>query len=68
MLIYSSLGNQEGMERLAQMAEEMGRNNVAFCTNISCWLNGAEDLVAHAEKKLGCRSAFTGPVPALAAR
>jgi NADH-quinone oxidoreductase subunit E len=34
---------------------EVGRNNVAFCTNISCWLNGAEDLVAHAEKKLGCK-------------
>ena len=33
----------------------VGRNNVAFCTNISCWLNGAEDLVAHAEKKLGCK-------------
>ncbi|HLM53024.1 MAG TPA: NADH-quinone oxidoreductase subunit NuoE [Pseudoxanthomonas sp.] len=35
--------------------EKVGRHNVAFCTNISCWLNGAEDLVAHAEKKLGCR-------------
>jgi NADH-quinone oxidoreductase subunit E len=35
--------------------EKVGRNNVAFCTNISCWLNGAEDLVAHAEKRLGCR-------------
>jgi NADH-quinone oxidoreductase subunit E len=35
--------------------EPVGRNNVAFCTNISCWLNGAEDLVAHAEKKLGCK-------------
>lgn len=35
--------------------EKVGRNNVAFCTNISCWLNGAEALVAHAEKKLGCR-------------
>jgi NADH-quinone oxidoreductase subunit E len=33
----------------------VGRNNVAFCTNISCWLNGAQDLVAHAEKKLGCK-------------
>jgi NADH-quinone oxidoreductase subunit E len=21
----------------------VGRHNVAFCTNISCWLNGAED-------------------------
>ena len=35
--------------------EQVGRNNVAFCTNISCWLNGGEALVAHAEKKLGCR-------------
>lgn len=33
----------------------VGRNNVAFCTNISCWLNGAEDLVRHAEEKLGCK-------------
>jgi NADH-quinone oxidoreductase subunit E len=35
--------------------QEVGRNNVAFCTNISCWLNGAEDLVRHAEKKLDCK-------------
>ena len=35
--------------------ETVGRHNVAFCTNISCWLNGAEQLVEHAEKKLGCR-------------
>ena len=35
--------------------QKVGRNNVAFCTNISCWLNGAEQLVEHAEKKLGCR-------------
>ncbi len=35
--------------------EKVGRNNVAICTNISCWLNGAEDLVAHAEKKLSCK-------------
>ena len=35
--------------------EKVGRHNVAFCTNISCWLNGAEDLVRHAEKKLGCK-------------
>src|SRR5690606_24905180 len=33
----------------------VGRNSVAFCTNISCWLNGAQDVVAHAEKKLGCK-------------
>ena len=33
--------------------EPVGRHKVNICTNISCWLNGAEDLVAHAEKKLG---------------
>lgn len=31
----------------------VARNNVAICTNISCWLNGAEDLVRHCENKLG---------------
>ncbi len=33
--------------------KRVGRNNVAICTNISCWLNGAEDIVRHCEKKLG---------------
>jgi NADH-quinone oxidoreductase subunit E len=33
----------------------VGRNNVAICTNISCWLNGADDLVRHCENKLGIR-------------
>lgn len=33
----------------------VGRNNVAICTNISCWLNGAEDIVRHCEKKLGTK-------------
>ncbi len=33
----------------------VARNNVAICTNISCWLNGAEDLVRHCEKKYGVR-------------
>jgi len=32
-----------------------GRHHVSICTNISCLLNGAEALVAHAEKKLGIR-------------
>jgi NADH-quinone oxidoreductase subunit E len=30
-----------------------GRHHVSICTNISCMLNGAEELVAYAEKKLG---------------
>ena len=31
----------------------VGRNDVAICTNVSCMLRGAEDIVAHVEKKLG---------------
>ena len=33
--------------------EPVGRHKVNICTNISCWLNGAEAIVAHAEEKLG---------------
>jgi NADH-quinone oxidoreductase subunit E len=32
-----------------------GRHHVSICTNISCMLRGAEDLVRHAEQKLGIR-------------
>ena len=31
----------------------VGRHNVAICTNISCMLRGAEDIVQHVERKLG---------------
>lgn len=30
-----------------------GRHKVNICTNISCWLNGAEDIVRHVESRLG---------------
>jgi NADH-quinone oxidoreductase subunit E len=33
--------------------DPVGRNTINICTNISCWLNGAEALVTHAEQKLG---------------
>ena len=33
----------------------VGRNKVNVCTNISCWLNGAEDMVSHIENKLGIK-------------
>ncbi len=33
----------------------VGRNNVAICTNISCMLRGADDLVEHVENKLGVK-------------
>ena len=41
--------------------EPVGRNVVAVCTNISCWLNGAEDIVRHCEKKLGIKMGETTP-------
>ena len=33
----------------------VGRHNVAICTNVSCMLRGAEDIVQHVEKKLGIK-------------
>ena len=30
-----------------------GRHHVSVCTNISCMLNGADDIAAYIEKKLG---------------
>ena len=33
----------------------VGRHSVAICTNVSCMLRGADDIVAHVEKKLGIR-------------
>ncbi|VAW37030.1 NADH-ubiquinone oxidoreductase chain E [hydrothermal vent metagenome] len=35
--------------------EPCGKHKVAICTNISCMLNGAEAIVAHAEQKLGIK-------------
>jgi len=33
----------------------VGRHNVAICTNVSCMLRGAEELVEHVEEKLGIK-------------
>jgi NADH-quinone oxidoreductase subunit E len=38
-----------------------GRHHVSICTNISCWLNGAEDILAHAEKTLGIKVGESTP-------
>ena len=35
--------------------QPVGRHNVAICTNISCMLRGADDIVDHVEKKLGVK-------------
>ena len=39
----------------------VGRNNVALCTNISCWLNGAEDIARYCENKLGVKLGESTP-------
>ncbi len=33
----------------------VGRHNVSICTNISCMLRGADEIVRHVEKKLGIK-------------
>jgi NADH-quinone oxidoreductase subunit E len=38
-----------------------GRHHVSICTNISCMLNGADDIVAYTEKKLGIRTGESTP-------
>ena len=37
----------------------VGRHLVAICTNIACMLNGAEELLEHAEKSLGISAGAT---------
>lgn len=39
----------------------VGRHNVAICTNISCWLNGADGIVKHCEDKLGVKLGESTP-------
>ena len=41
--------------------EPVGRHKVAICTNISCWLNGGEDIVRRCENKLGIRHGQSTP-------
>ncbi len=33
----------------------VGRHNVAICTNVSCMLRGADEIVEHVENKLGIK-------------
>lgn len=41
--------------------EPVGRHSISVCTNVSCWLRGAEDLVAHIESRLGIRTGESTP-------
>jgi len=38
-----------------------GRHHVSICTNISCMLRGAEELITHAERKLGIQLGESTP-------
>ena len=39
----------------------IGRWHLQFCHNISCSMNGAENILAHVEKKLGIKPGQTTP-------
>lgn len=41
--------------------KEVGRNEVAICTNVACMLRGADDLVDHVEGKLGIKLGESTP-------
>ena len=41
--------------------EPVGRHSISICTNISCMLTGADDIVEHVEKKLGIRTGESTP-------
>jgi NADH-quinone oxidoreductase subunit E len=41
--------------------EPVGRHKVNICNNISCMLRGADDIIAHVERKLGIRMGETTP-------
>jgi NADH-quinone oxidoreductase subunit E len=40
---------------------EVGRNEVAICTNVACMLRGADDIVDHVEGKLGIKTGESTP-------
>lgn len=35
--------------------QPVGRHNVSICTNVSCMLRGADDIVEHVENRLGIK-------------
>jgi NADH-quinone oxidoreductase subunit E len=39
----------------------VGRHSVSVCTNISCMLRGADEIVAHIERKLGVKTGESTP-------
>lgn len=41
--------------------EEVGRNSISVCTNISCMLRGSDEIVEHIENKLGIKTGESTP-------
>lgn len=41
--------------------EPVGRHKIRVCTNLSCYLNGAEKILAHLCRRLGVRPGETTP-------
>ena len=41
--------------------EPCGRHHVSICTNVSCMLRGADDLLRHVEQKLGIKVGESTP-------
>ena len=39
----------------------VGRHSISVCTNISCMLRGADEIVRHVEKKLGIKTGESTP-------
>ncbi|MDX1561922.1 MAG: NADH-quinone oxidoreductase subunit NuoE [Gammaproteobacteria bacterium] len=39
----------------------VGEHSISVCTNISCWLRGSDDIVAHVEKRLGIKTGQSTP-------
>ncbi|MCG3143773.1 MAG: NADH-quinone oxidoreductase chain 2 [Gammaproteobacteria bacterium] len=41
--------------------QPVGRNSVSVCTNVSCMLCGADDILTHIESKLGIKTGESTP-------
>jgi NADH-quinone oxidoreductase subunit E len=39
----------------------VGRHSISVCTNVSCMLRGAEEILAHIERKLGIKTGESTP-------
>ncbi len=39
----------------------VGRHSISVCTNVSCMLRGADEIVAHIETKLGIKTGESTP-------